>query len=262
VLLVVIFGLGAVVLGVGSGSSGFGGIADLFTGKGGSSSTSSPVDDTYKQLQKHPNNPAANRAYATALINAGRQADAVGPLETYLQAKPKDAGALSDLAQSYNAIAQSYSQELSSAQQALAQIPGSSFGVNPTSGLGQAVGQDPFSNGDLANATAQYNAALGYTFSNFQKQIDVERRIAALRPNDLYTQQTLAQDAENAGQFPDPVGDASLISQQRVQQRIDLATALAAYRRAAKLSAGQPGVQQLKKKITQLEAALKRSASG
>src|SRR5947208_7188992 len=86
VFLVLVFGLGFVVFGVGSG--GGLGLQDIFKGTAASSGPS--VSGSRKKIEKNPNDAAAWRDLATALNNDNQQDEAVNALRHQVQPKPKE----------------------------------------------------------------------------------------------------------------------------------------------------------------------------
>src|SRR5919112_4037932 len=99
VFLALVFGLGFVLFGVGSGN---GGLGDLLQGNfdvfGSSDPTKQQEKDARKQIEKNPKNPDAHRDLATALQAQDKLDEAVAELQRYLALRPKDTGALAELA--------------------------------------------------------------------------------------------------------------------------------------------------------------------
>ena len=87
VFLIVVFGLGFVLLGVGSGSLGLGDIFSGVNGGGGGNSISKQL----KATEKNPKNAVAWKGLATAYDSTQDFASAVPAWETYTQLRPKDA---------------------------------------------------------------------------------------------------------------------------------------------------------------------------
>ncbi|HEX7526924.1 MAG TPA: amidohydrolase family protein, partial [Gaiellaceae bacterium] len=94
VLLALVFALGFVFFGVGSGSTG---ISDAlqnafnFGNKGGTS-----ISKLQNKVDKHPQDATAWRDLATALEQKQRTQEAVTALERYTTLRPKDQGALAE----------------------------------------------------------------------------------------------------------------------------------------------------------------------
>ena len=94
--LALVFGLGFVGFGVGAGGVGIG---DVFRGASGSGVPS--IDDAEERVSENPRDAAAFRDLATAHQAEGNTDDAIEALESFVALKPKNAGALVDLASLY-----------------------------------------------------------------------------------------------------------------------------------------------------------------
>src|SRR5437867_3323859 len=101
VLLIVVFGLGFVLLGVGSSGLGLG---DIFNGIGGGGGNPS-IDKPLKATQNNPKNAQAWKDLATAYDAKGDYTGGLSAWQQYTQLRPKDVDGL-------NALAQDYGQQL------------------------------------------------------------------------------------------------------------------------------------------------------
>src|SRR5207302_1557766 len=97
VFLALVFGVGFVVFGVGSG--GGAGIGDILNG--GSSSSGPSESHARDKIAKNPADAAAWRELATALTNQNKTDEAIPALERYVQLRPHDSDALKELAGYY-----------------------------------------------------------------------------------------------------------------------------------------------------------------
>jgi Flp pilus assembly protein TadD len=229
VLLALVFGAGFIVYGVGTGS---GGIGDLLNNN--SSGGSSPsVKNAQKQVHNHPNDPTGYKKLATALIASNRGEEAVSPLERYLQLRPKDTDALSQLAGLYTARVTKIGNELYQAQISAQGTSLQNPFLDQTQPLGRALAQDAISDAAAA-VTNVKQQEIGTRYSAAEaKVVDTSRRIALLSPDDPGAWTQLGQVAENAR---------------------DYTTALGAYRQALKIEGpAGPDVDLLKAKIKQLQ---------
>jgi Flp pilus assembly protein TadD len=234
VLLAVVFAVGFVGFGVGSGSSGIG---DLLQGNfsnifgGGSSGPS--ISKAQKKVDKHPSDPAAYRQLATAYQAKGRTDDAMAALRQLIVLRPKDTKALSNLGALQLSRASKFRTDVQNAQAAeqaaYAQAP-----VTPdtSSKLGQALSTDPIGqavSGQLGGAvsTAQQNMTSAYTDA-----VTTYKQLAKVSPSDSAVQFQLAQAAESAS---------------------DYKTAIAAYKRFVTIAPDDPTVPAIKQRIKQLE---------
>ncbi len=106
VLLAVVFALGFVFFGVGSGSTGISDALQNAFNFGTSGGTS--ISKLQKKADKHPSDATAWRDLATALEQKQRTQEAVNALERYTALRPKDQGALAELASQYGTLATNY----------------------------------------------------------------------------------------------------------------------------------------------------------
>src|SRR5262245_50552521 len=127
VLLALVFGLGFVVFGVGAGGTGIG---DIFRGSSSGGTTKS-VSSAQKEVREHPQQAQGYRDLATALQADGKTDQSIAPLEHYIQLRPKDGDAYSELAGLYLARANRQQQLAQNAQLAASDVTGgSTFGTN------------------------------------------------------------------------------------------------------------------------------------
>jgi cytochrome c-type biogenesis protein CcmH/NrfG len=220
VLLALVFGLGFVFLGIGSGSNG---ITDALQNafNFGKSSGGASISSLEKKTQKNPLDAKAWRDLATAYETKHRTNDAILALSQYTGLRPKDGDALAELASQYNQQANTYATEYQSSLQAGTVLtpPFAAFPPPSTSPFGKALNdpkalQDPISAVLREQAQTKQQTAL----SNYQTSIsnaeDAYKKLAKLTPTDPNAQYQLGQAADNAG---------------------DTKVALAAYRAVVKL---------------------------
>jgi len=241
VLLALVFGLGFVFLGIGSGSNG---ITDALQNalNFGNSSGGTSISSLEKKTQKDPLNAQAWRDLATAYETKQRTNDAIAALSSYVGLRPKDTNALAELASEYNQQANSYAQDYQNTQATLAsQIPPtSSFAPPSTTPLGKAFNdpnalQDPISTTlQQQLQTEQQTALANYTTaqSNAEKTY---QKIVALTPSDANAQLQLAQSAQAAS---------------------DSKVALAAYEKFLKLAPQDPLAPGVRSQVKQLKQQL------
>jgi tetratricopeptide (TPR) repeat protein len=244
VVLALVFMVGFVGFGVGSGSTGIG---DLFSnGKifglgGNASSSSSPsVSKAQKELARNPDAPKGYRDLSTAYQDKKQNEQAIAPLEKYTELRPKDQDALRELAGLYLALASQYQ---TAAQQAQLANPVAVSGqVFQLSGkLGTALGSDPIQsamNTDVNSAVQDQVTKLQAAQRN---AIGAYQRLTAAAPNDPNSWFGLAQTAESTG---------------------DYATAIAAYKRVIKLEPDSSDVPAIKQHLKQLGAVGTPTTSG
>jgi tetratricopeptide (TPR) repeat protein len=230
VLLILVFGLGFVLLGVGSGSLGLG---DIFSGVGGGGGGPS-IDKQLKATEKNPKNAAAWKALATSYDSNQDYASAAPAWETYTQLRPKDADALQLLAQDYGQLQQVQYADLQNAAAAVQQAQPSTIGPPTDSPLGRALGSlsSPLDQSESSTLNAAYQSALGLFQQTSSQLLATFQKLAKLQPNEPSVRLQVAQAAENVG---------------------DTATAIAAYRQFVKLAPDDASVPQAKARIKALE---------
>ncbi len=246
VLLALVFAVGFVVFGVGSGSTGVSSaLQNAFNFGGGSGGAS--ISKLEKQTAKNPLDAKAWRDLATAYETKHRTQDAINALEQYTGLRPRNQDALIDLAGQYQTLANQYASDYSAAQAELGslQLPASAFPPPASTPFGKAFTdpnalQDPIAAAVQAQVSQKTNTAL----SNYQSaQSHIEsayQRLAKLSPDDPSTQILLARAAESAN---------------------DPKTAIAAYKRFLKLAPSDSSAPTIRQQLKQLEQQVK-AASG
>jgi Flp pilus assembly protein TadD len=236
VLLALVFGLGFVFLGIGSGSNG---ITDALQsafnfGKGGGGTSISSLEH---KTQKHPLDAQAWRDLATAYETKHRTDDAVRALSRYVGLKPKDSSALAELANEYTTQSQTFASQYQQSQQSSSSIavPGAVFGPSATSALGKAYSgslKDPIAAAVQTKTSTEQSTAYA-NYQTAQKNAEqTYQKLVKLTPNDANAQLQLGQAAQSAG---------------------DTAAAITAYKKFLKLSPHDTYAPQVKAALKQLE---------
>jgi tetratricopeptide (TPR) repeat protein len=194
-LLAVVFAVGFVGIGVGSGNSG--GLSQLYTGLfgGGGGDSVSKAQDAIKK------DPAAAKGYrelATAYEGQGHPVLAITALQRYLAKKGQDAPSWAELGGLQMSQANTYATQYQSAQTA-AQTADPSAPFLPGGTLGSAVGQNPaYADASQAAATRTstlYQQAIGAATS----AVTSYQRASKIQPRNATYLQELATAAQNAG---------------------------------------------------------------
>jgi tetratricopeptide (TPR) repeat protein len=230
VFLIVVFGLGFVLLGVGSGSLGLG---DIFSGVNGGGGGNA-VKKALKATEKNPKDAAAWKTLALGYDSNQDFTSAVPAWETYTQLKPRDPAGFQSLAQDYGQLQQAQYTDLQSAAAAVQQAQPSSLGPPTSSPLGRALGSlgNPIDQSQSTTLNSAYQDALN-TFQQTSSQLLATfQKLAKLEPTEPSVRLQVAQAAEALG---------------------DTATAIAAYRQFIKLAPDDASVPQAKAKIKALE---------
>jgi cytochrome c-type biogenesis protein CcmH/NrfG len=241
VLLAIVFALGFVVFGVGSGSNGVSSALQNAFNFGGSSSGPS-VSSLQKKVAAHPKDAASWRALATAYETKHDPQLAITALEHYTALKPKDISALQELASQYTSQADTYNTQAQNAEvTAQTENLGSAFLPLSSSALGKAFAtggalNDPLSSANVNTATSAAQAAIQQLDTVEAQAEAAYRRLSKLTPTDASVWIQLGQAAQGAN---------------------DTATAVSAYRKFLKLAPTDPLAPQVRSVLAQLAPAKK-----
>jgi tetratricopeptide (TPR) repeat protein len=236
IFLALVFGVGFVVFGVGSG--GGVGLGDILQGGGGSGAPS--VDDARDKLSENPSDADALLELSSALQTAGRADEAIRPLVRYTKIRKTDEDALRQLASLYVGKATQLRNQAAQAQ-AEGQIvtPGTDFLPPATSPLGQALSDEPLSR-DIQDRAQKKLVNLYTKMQTAYRQAQgVYVRLAKLSPQDPSLQLQLADVAVNSG---------------------DTDAALTAYKRFLKVAPDDPSAPLVRQEMKRLEK--ERASSG
>jgi tetratricopeptide (TPR) repeat protein len=216
--LALVFGVGFVVFGVGSGSTG---IADVLRGIydiGGSSGGTS-VGKAQDKVEKEPKNAQAWLDLATAYSQKNRTDDQIAALERYMQLRPRDADTLAQLSAFYRGRADDEYIKAQDAQaEAQIQAPAPLFALDPASKIAQSFQQDPITRHFQQTASDSLQKASTY----YKQAISAYTRLAKLTPDDQLAQFQL--------------GETARLSFSITNSPQDKAAAIAAYTRAIKVA--------------------------
>jgi tetratricopeptide (TPR) repeat protein len=233
IALALVFAVGFVGFGVGSGSTGIG---DLFSngrifGLGGASSSGGPsVSKAQQAVAAHPDRPQGYRDLATA-YEAQKQNDlAIAALVKYTTLRPKDQDALRELAGLY--IGRAQVAQTAAQQAQLANPVGASSQLFQVSGqVGTALGVDPILSALSTGVNADVQAQVTKLQLAEQQAIGTYRQLTRAAPKDPQAWIDLASNAQSVG---------------------DSKTAIAAYKQAIKLEPASSDVPLIKQRIKSL----------
>jgi tetratricopeptide (TPR) repeat protein len=192
-LLAVVFALGFVGIGVGSGNGA--GLSQLYTGLFGSGSGNA-VSKAQDEVKKDP--VQGYRQLATAYESDGNTAQAITALQSYLALRKKDAATWGELGGLQLSQGNTYTTQYQNAQQA-AQIADPSAPFLPGGVLGSAVGQNPAYSGASQAASSQTSQLYQQASSAFQSAVTSYQKASKLHPRSTTYLQLLATAAANAG---------------------------------------------------------------
>jgi tetratricopeptide (TPR) repeat protein len=240
VFLALVFGVGFVAFGVGTGSNGLSDVLKnnfLF----GGSSSSGDVGKAQDRVKKHPNDAAGYLALSRALQAANKRDEAIVPMERYTRMRPKDADALRELASLYLTKGQLFQNQGQAAQaEAQSSNAGTLFSPPASTKLGQALSQDPIYSAVSSLTNAKVTTAITGMQAAYGQAVATYKRLAAVNPKDSSAQFELAQTAEQTG---------------------DIATAIAAYKRFLVLAPQDPTAPAVRARIKQLQASQAKSGA-
>jgi tetratricopeptide (TPR) repeat protein len=240
VFLAVIFGLGYVIFNVGGSIPGTG-LGDVLRGIG--QSTSGPNESGARaKIKDHPNNPTGYYELATALQRNGKNDEAITPMTRYLQFRPRDRSALSQLAGLYLTQGRRAQDDAARAQAELQQVSGSGlFTPSQTSKFGQQFGEGQITqllsnqiNQRLTSSYLKGQEAYRNATSTYKKLVGVLSNAQEAEQPSIFLQLAFAAQSAN-----------------------DLKEALAAYKRFLVVAPDSPNAVGVRTQIKQLKAALK-----
>jgi hypothetical protein len=235
VFLALVFGVGFVAFGVGSGSTG---ISDILRGNffGGGNSTGSRIKDAQKKIKLNPKDRSAYLQLSALYQQNGKIPQAI----TTLEQAPSNYDVLSSLAGLYSGQAQQALNAYQNARVAIGQANATPFDLGT---LSQAFSQDLLAQSLQSNLSQAQSAAL----AALQKVVTSYRRAASA-----------ASDAASEAGAQLQIASAAVQALQ-LGQASDIRIAIAAYKRYLKLEPGGAGATQVRRILVQLRAALPKS---
>ena len=233
VFLALVFGVGFVAFGVGSGSTG---ISDVLRGNffGGGTSTSSLAKDKQKAIARNPKNISAYLDLAGIYQQNQDVPKALATLRRAEKVAPKNFDVLNRIAGIYSGQAEQERLAAQNAQIVYFENTVSPPGLDTTSTLGQAISSDPYS--DVLRTKA--NDAYSTMVAAFTKAEASYKRLvtaAAGTSQEANAQLQLAGAAQISGDTP---------------------SAVAAYTRFLKIAPGSPNAPAVRQTLAQLKASL------
>ncbi|MGH3116221.1 MAG: hypothetical protein ACRDQ2_03765 [Gaiellales bacterium] len=244
VFLAVVFGLGYVIFNVGGTIPGTG-LGDVLQGLG-QGTTGPSVGDAEDKIKDDPNNPTGYRDLANALQRDQRADEAVAPLTRYLQFRPKDRAALSQLAGIYLTQARRAQDRAQLAQFQLQQVTGGDLFVpGQSSQFGQRFATGQISQIEAERLNQQVSQGYSEAQAAYQNATRTYKGLVAAIPN--------REEAEQPSIFLQ-LGFAA-------QSGGDLKEALAAYKRFLVVAPDSPNAAGVRQQIQALEQAIKAQPS-
>jgi cytochrome c-type biogenesis protein CcmH/NrfG len=191
IVLALMFGMGFVFLGVGSGTGGMNPL-DIFTNGGGSGSG---ISDLSSKVKDNPKDATSWLALARAYQTNSQLTSALGAYQAYLSLKPKDPNVLIEAASLYDTYAAQQTQSAAGAQAKLQALQAMQSGT-AVSGLKFA---NQFSPSLLVQMEAPYQTQVSQVQAqargSLSQAASLWQRAADLQPTDSTLWRALAQDA-------------------------------------------------------------------
>lgn len=233
VLLALVFAVGFVFLGVGSGSNGISDALQSFFGRSSGSSLGSQIHDKQQAIKRSPKNVALYLDLASVYQADSQDANALATLRRAQTIAPRNVDVLNRIASIYGAQAGRAGDNYTAVLAAYSQNAVTSPAVNTSSPLGQAMSSDPYSQAlqaQLSQAYTKVTSAYAKVASVYKRSAELARGTAN-EPNALLQWAAAAQNAN------------------------DLGSAITAYTRFLKVSPDSPNAAQVRQTLAQLTAA-------
>jgi tetratricopeptide (TPR) repeat protein len=192
VFLALVFAVGFVGFGVGSGGSGLDALWSNATG--GSSGPS--VGDARNKIED--GDLAAYKELAEAYRTEGKQDQAIAAGESYVRAKPTDYAFMRSLASDYEGKAARDRDEASAIQAELTNSTGTTFALPPDSLLGRALGMGRIDRELTTDANRKLTELYGGIESSYGRATTLYQRVAQVEKDDVLLQNLLATSAYQA----------------------------------------------------------------
>jgi len=236
VFLALVFAVGFVAFGVGSGSSG---ISDILRGNffGGGTSTSSLAKQKQKAIARNPKDISAYLDLAGIYQQEQDEAKALATLRKAEKVAPRNFDVLNRIAGIYSGQAELKRQAAQDAQVAYFEATVSPPGLDTSSSLGQAISSDPYSDVLKTRANESYSTMVS-AFTKAEAAYKKLATAAAGTSQEANAQLQLAGAAQIAG---------------------DTTTAVNAYTRFLKIAPDSPNALAVRQTLEQLKASLPQS---
>ena len=225
--LALVFAVGFVGFGVGSGAGGLDQLWDFNQ----EVSSGPSVGDAQDKIED--GNLAAYKELAEAYRADGKQEEAITAGESYLRARPNDLSFMRSLATDYEGKAARERDEAAVIQEELSSATGTTFAIPPDSTLGRALGMGRIDRELTADANQKLTELFGSIESSYSRATELYQRVARVENDDVLLQMLL--------------GNAAYQSRKN-------GVAIKAYQRVCKLAPGSPDCSQAKDAILQLRA--------
>lgn len=233
VLLALVFAVGFVFLGVGSGSNGISDALQSFFGRSSGSSLGSQIHDKQQAIKRSPKNVSLYLDLAGVYQADNQESNALATLRRAQAIDPRNVDVLDRIASIYSAQAGRAADNYNAVLATYSQNAVTSPGVDTSSQLGQALVADPYSQGLQSQLSQAYTKVTGA----YAKVASIYKRSAQIARGTSGEANALLQWAAAA------------------QNANDLASAITAYQRFLKVAPDNPNAAQVRQTLAQLTAA-------
>jgi tetratricopeptide (TPR) repeat protein len=252
VFLALVFGLGFVLFGVGSGS---GGLSDLLQGNFnnlfGGSAASGDAGKARDRIKKNPDDAPAYLDLAHALEADSKPDEAIPPLEKYRTLRPRDVDALNELAGLYlrqadearttvNNLQSTAAAQVAASRSIFEPASDSQFGKALSGSVDPLTGADPINQAIQSLISDQSSKAFTKYTNAYKRAVSVYKDVTKATPSDSSAWFTLAQTAESAS---------------------DTTTAADAYKHFLQLAPDDPNAPAVRKRLKQLTSTQSSASS-
>jgi tetratricopeptide (TPR) repeat protein len=193
VFLALVFAVGFVGFGVGSGGSG---LDSLWNNLSGNTSSGPSVDKAKDKIADGDR--AAYKELAEAYRTEGKQEEAIAAGESYVRAKPTDYAFMRTLASDYEGKANRERDEATAIQEELTNSTGTTFAIPPNSTLGRALGMGRIDRELTTDANQRLTELYGSIESSYGRAATLYQRVARVEKDDVLLQMLLATSAYQA----------------------------------------------------------------
>jgi tetratricopeptide (TPR) repeat protein len=234
VLLAIVFALGFVLLGVGSGSNGISDALQGFFGQNSGTSLGSQIDDKQHAVEQSPKNVGLYLDLAGLYQSDGQEAKALATLRKARQVAPNNLDVINRIASIYGGQAGRAADNYRAVYAVYAENVTSSPGLDTSSPLGQALTSDPYTQGlqtQLNNAYTKVTAAYQKVAGVYQQAATVAKGTSE-EPNALLQWASAAQSAN------------------------DVTTAITAYQQFLRIAPDNANAPAVRQTLAQLQASL------
>jgi tetratricopeptide (TPR) repeat protein len=192
VFLALVFAVGFVGFGVGSGGSGLDSLWSNVNDTSGGPSVGNAKDKI------EDGDLAAYKELAEAYRTEGKQEEAIAAGESYVRAKPTDYAFMRSLASDYEGKAARERDQADAIQQELSNSTGTTFAIPPDSLLGRAMGTGRIDRELTTDANQRLTELYGSIESSYTRATTLYQRVARVENDDVLLQMLLATSAYQA----------------------------------------------------------------